>query len=59
VDWTCHTNCGNKRRVKILVGKPYKNSLFEKLGMKWEDNIKMDITNIMNIIRTGLNSLGI
>jgi hypothetical protein len=41
----CNTH-GTAEKYKVLVGKPEERRLLERIGHKWEDNIKMDLGKI-------------
>jgi hypothetical protein len=47
--WAGHVaRMGEKRNsYKILVGKPEGKRPLERLGHRWEDNIKMDLSGVV------------
>jgi hypothetical protein len=38
---TCSVHLDDEKHIQILVGRPERKRLFERLGRSWEDNIKM------------------
>jgi hypothetical protein len=47
---------GDRNEYKILVGKPDRKRPLRRRRHKWEDNIKMDISEIVS--NCGLDSSG-
>jgi hypothetical protein len=37
----------NRNAYNILVGNPERKRLLGRLGLKWEDNIKLDIREVV------------
>ena len=42
----CSTYGGQKRRIKLLVGKPEGKRPLRRPTCRWEDNIKMDLQEV-------------
>jgi hypothetical protein len=47
-----------RNKDKILVGKPERKRPFRRPGLRWEDNIKMDLREIVLYVGCGLDSSG-
>jgi hypothetical protein len=46
-----------ERRDRVLVGKPEGKRQLERLGLKWEDNIKMNLQEV-GCVEHGLDRCG-
>jgi hypothetical protein len=42
----CSTYGGRRDVYRVLMGKPEGKTLFGKPGLRWEDNIKMDLQEV-------------
>jgi hypothetical protein len=46
IGWACSTHGENRNAYRILVGKPEGKRPLGRAGLRWEDNIRMDLREI-------------
>jgi hypothetical protein len=46
VGWTCGTHGEGKGVYRVLIGRPEAKRPLGRPRLRWEDNIKMDLTEI-------------